>query len=177
MFLNVYQRYISELIDEYHSLLKRQLLILVNRRFGSHLPNLDGYLGQMCRFGDVSFIPYGSDAVVLPKGCEPDYTIIRSMEVMLQFLQHIARHGRGKGDVSIRFSVTTPEAEKEICIIPVQSGLERQAAAWVGDRFTRSPSQMVIFLLDSKEQMQCISADCSHRFAVVTEGGVAFYKK
>lgn len=177
MFLNVYQRYISELIDEYHSLLKRQLLILVNRRFGSHLPNLDGYLGQMCRFGDVSVIPYGSDAVVLPKGSEPDYTIIRSMEVMLQFLQHIVRHGRGKGEVSIRFSVTTPEAEKEICIIPVQSGLERQAAAWVGDRFTRFPSQMVIFLLDSKEQMQCISVDCSHRFAVVTEGGVAFYKK
>lgn len=35
MYLNVFQEYIKELIDEYGTLLKRQLLVMVNSHIGS----------------------------------------------------------------------------------------------------------------------------------------------
>ena len=52
MYLNAYQKYIDELIDEYGALLERQLLAMVNAKFKTTLKNISSYTQQMCTFSD-----------------------------------------------------------------------------------------------------------------------------
>lgn len=177
MFFNAYQKYIAELIDEYGSLLKGQLLRMVNERFHVRLSNLDGYILQMCRFADFAELPQGRDAVILHRRHDPDYDIIRSVEVMLSFLEKLVRHNKSRGYVSVRFCVAAKDGEKEISIVPVKTGAERQVSAYAADKFEAEKSEIVIFLLDNKEQMRLINTDCNCKFALVTESGVVFFKK
>lgn len=177
MFFNAYQKYIAELIDEYGSLLKSQLLQMVNEQFHVRLPNLDGYIVQMCRFADFAELTQGRDTVVLHRGHDPDYDTIRSVEVMLSFLKSLVRHNKSRGYVSIRFYVAAKDGEKEICVIPVKPGAERQVSAYAADKFEAARSEVVIFLLDNKEQMRLMKTDCNCKYAIVTDSGVVFFKK
>jgi len=177
MFFNAYQKYIAELIDEYGSLLKSQLLRMVNQKFHVRLANLDAYIAQMCRFSDFAELPQGGDTVVLHRGHDPDYDAIRSVEVMLGFLKNLVRHNKSRGYVAVRFYVAAKDGEKELCVIPVKTGTERQVNAYAADKFEAARSEIVIFLLDSKEQMRLIQAECNYKFALVTDGGVVFFKK
>lgn len=43
MYLNAYQKYMEELLDEYDSLLLSQLLKAVNNKFGAKLQGIDDY--------------------------------------------------------------------------------------------------------------------------------------
>lgn len=83
--MNAYQKYITELIGEYGSLLKSKLLKLVNHKFKCNLPNLNGYINQFCRFDDFEEIVYGQDTVVLHKVDVPDYDIIALCRLCLVF--------------------------------------------------------------------------------------------
>ena len=177
MFFNAYQKYIAELIDEYGSLLKSQLLRLVNQKFNAGLANLDGYIMQMCCFADFAELPQGGDTVVLHRGHDPDYDAIRSVEVMLGFLKNLVRHNKSRGYVSVRFYVTAKDGEKEICVVPVKTGAEQQVSAYAADKFDAVKSEIVIFLLDNKDQMRLINTDCNCRFALVTDNGAVFFKK
>ena len=177
MFFNAYQKYIAELIDEYGSLLKSQLLRMVNEKFSVRFANLDGYITQMCRFADFAELPQGSDTVVLHRGHDPDYDVIRSVEVMLGFLKNLVRHNKSRSYVSVRFYVAAKDGEKEICVIPVKIGTERQVSAYAADKFAAIENEIVIFLLNDKEQMRSIQAECNCKFALVTDSGVVFFKK
>ena len=177
MFMNAYQKYISELLSEYGSLLKSQLLKLVNHKFKCALPNLNGYVSQLCRFADFEEIVYGRDTIVLHKGDVPDYDMIRSVSVMLSFLESIVMHNKSSGMITIRFYVSSGENDKEISIIPVKQGGEKQAQHFADDKFTDTKCEVVIFLLDNREQKQFIKAKCNCKFAVISEKGPIFYKK
>ena len=177
MFMNSYQQYISELLDEYGALLSRQLLAAVNHKFAVELPNIDGYAAQMCRYGDYEKIAYGADFILCRKSCEPDYDIIRAFDVMLSFQPQVVGHRRSREPVAMRFFVSTLKHDKEMLVIPVKQGGERDISAYAADKFDDDPCVVVIFLLESKEQMKHIHADCNCRYAIITGSGVTFFKK
>ena len=68
MYLNAYQKYMEELLDEYDSLLLSQLLKAVNNKFGAKLQGIDDYAKQMCRYGDYKMTAYGTQYILLRKG-------------------------------------------------------------------------------------------------------------
>lgn len=177
MYLNAYQKYMEELLDEYDSLLLSQLLKAVNNKFGAKLQGIDDYAKQMCRYGDYKMTAYGTQYILLRKGGEPDYDIIRSFDVMLSFLPQIVWHRRGRDPISMRFFVSTLEHDREISVIPVQQGKERMITEYASDKFDDEKCEVVIFLLEIKEQMQRIKPNCNYRYALITKNGVAFYKK
>lgn len=92
MYMNAFQQYIAELLDEYDTLLSRQLLAAVNFKFKLELPNIDGYTMQMCRYGDYAKVANGGDFIFCRKSCEPDYDIIRAFDVMLSFQPKVVWH-------------------------------------------------------------------------------------
>lgn len=173
--MNQYQKQIARLIDEYGCLTKRQLLLLVNTELGTHIPNLDGYISQMCRFADYEKIPYSDGIILTQKGYEPDFEVIRSVEVMLCFLGKIVSHGRGQKPVSIRLFINQGQHMKEISIIPANSGEEQMLSAFAESKFGKGKSGILIFLLDNREQMKLMNVN--GRFAVIEEHGVVFFKK
>ena len=177
MFMNAYQQYIAELLDEYGALLSRQLLAAVNHKFAVELPNIDGYAAQMCRYGDYEKIAYGGDFILCRKSCEPDYEIIRAFDVMLSFQPQVVWHRRSREPVAMRFFVSTLKHDKEMLVIPVKQGGEREISAYAADKFDNDPCVVVIFLLESKEQMKHIRTDCNCRYAIITGSSVAFFKK
>lgn len=177
MYLNAYQKYIDELIDEYGALLERQLLMMVNTKFNTTLKNISSYTQQMCTFSDFKKEPYGNDNIFMNNSAEVDYDIIRSFEVMLKFIPNIISHNKSKGNISIRFFVNVNDNNKEICIIPVKQSYENMISSYVADKFKNERNEVVIFLLDAKEQIKLINADCNCKFSVVTENGAMFFKK
>ena len=176
-FMNAFQQYIAELLDEYGALLSRQLLAAVNHKFAVELPNIDGYAAQMCRYGDYEKTAYGGEFILCRKHCEPDYDIIRAFDVMLSFQPQVVWHRRSREPVAIRFFVSTLKHDKEMLVIPVKPGDEREISAYAVDKFDNNPCEVVIFLLESKEQMKRIHVNCNCRFALITSGGVKFFKK
>lgn len=124
MYMNAYQKYIEELLEEYGPLLQRQLLTMVNHKFRIELPNLDGYAEQMCYYGDYEKYAISNDFVISPKGAETDYDMIRSIDVMLKFLPQVIWHRKSRDFISVRFFVSTLEHDKEISVIPVKQGME-----------------------------------------------------
>lgn len=58
MYLNLYQKYILELLAEYDGLLVRQLEALVKHFKEPHLYNINGYLEQLRRFDKIEIVPY-----------------------------------------------------------------------------------------------------------------------
>lgn len=173
--MNKYQKQIARLVEEYGCLTKRQLLLLVNAELGTHIPNLDGYISQMCRFADYEEIPYTDGIILTGRGREPDFEVIRSAEVILCFLDKIVLHGRGQKPVSVRLFINQEQHMKEISIIPVKSGEEQMLSAFAESKFGKGKSGIVIFLLDNREQMKLMNAN--GRFAVIEKHGVVFFKK
>lgn len=178
MYLNAYQKYFEELIEEYESLLLSQLLRAVNIKFGTELPDITGYAKQMCEFGCYKMTAYGSEFIFHRKDVSPNFDMMRSFEVLLSFLsQQVIWHRRSKAPITIRFFLSTLEHDKEIFIISVQQGKERTVSEYVNDKFDDEKCIVVIFLLEAEEQMQKITATCNFRFALITKDGVVFYKK
>ena len=138
MYLNAYQKYIDELIDEYGALLERQLAVMVNAKFKTNFKSISAYTQQMCTFSDFKKEPYGKEYIFMNNSAEADYDIIRSFEVMLKFVPNIISHNKSKGNISIRFFVNVNDNNKEICIIPVKQGYERMICSYVADKFKKS---------------------------------------
>lgn len=177
MYLNAYQRYAAELIDEYGSLLCRQILAAVNHKFGMTLATFDGYAAQMCRYGEYEMKKPGAGCILCRKGDMPDYDIIRSFDVLAAFLPQVIWHRRSREPTSLRFFIHTAEHDKEAFVIPVRQGKEKLLADYANDTFDKEKCIVVIFLLDTKGQMQKINANLNYRLALITKDGVAFYKK
>ena len=176
MFLNPYQKYIDELINEYGPLQMRQLVLMVNAKFKTQFPNLDGYVAQMERYYGYERVGEGEEALAGISGMQPDYDIIRSVEVMLHFLPQLVWHRKSRGFVIIRFYVDGDNHTREISVIPVKQGEERRVSEYVNDKFSVNKSEVVMYLLEDKSQMKKISSSCYQRFAVITKNGVVFYK-
>ncbi len=176
MYLNLYQQYIAELISEYGSLSKNQLLAMINCKSQWPKSNIDGYIEQMCRFGDYAEMPMRDKSIVYRKGGVIDYDIIRSFDVMVAFLPAVVHHHKSKDNISIIFTISTEQHEKDIFVIPVKLGDERRISIYVNDKFENHKSEVVIFLLEEEKQMQNICADCNHRYAIITKDGVKFMK-
>jgi len=177
MYLNDCQRYMEELVDEYSSLLLSQLLKAVNHKFGLNLRNLNRYANQMRVHGCYQLTAYGTEYILHRKGANPDYDMIRSFEVLLPFLTQATWHRKGRFPVAIRVFIHTIEHDKEISVIPVQQGKEKMLSEYVNDKFENEKCSIIIFLLETEEQMKKINAKCNYRFALVTKEGVVFYKK
>lgn len=175
MYMNVFQKRIALLIDEYGGLTKKQLLTIINAEFGSELPNLDRYIGQMCKFDDYEEITFFSGSVLVRKGTEPDYDTVRSLEVMLCFFPDVISHHKARSPVALRFYKNSGQNMKEISVIPVKYGDEMSVSSFVQDKFTEEKSEVVIFLLESREQMKLIKAN--GKFAVIEKQAVKFFKK
>ncbi len=175
MYMNQCQKEIARLIDEYGCLTKQQLLPIVNAKLGTHIPNLDGYISQMCRFADYEEIPYSNDTILTEKGCGPDFDMIRSMEVMLCFLNKIILHRRGQSPVSIRLFINQEQQMKGISIIPVKIGEEWVVPAFSEHKYSRENGETVIFLLENREQIKLMHVN--GRFAIIEKQGVVFFKK
>lgn len=175
MYMNQYQKQIARLIDEYGSLTKSQLLLLVNAELGTHIPNLDGYISQMCHFTDYEEIPYAESTILLRKGCEPDYDVIRSVSVMLCFVDKIVSHGRGRKPVSVRLFISREQHIQQISIIPVNQGEEQMLSTFAEDRIGNDKNSIVIFLIKDREQIKLMNTNS--RFAVIEKQGVVFFKK
>lgn len=177
MYLNAYQQYIDTLIEEYGSLLCRQLLVAVNHEFKTSIPSVFGYVSQMCRYGDYEIVTYGTDHILFRKGEEPDYDMIRAFDVMLSFYPQVIWHRKSRAPIALRFMISTLKHDKEIFVIPVQQGTERTVSEYVNDKFDNEKCEVVIFLLEVQEQMQRVRVSCNFRFALITKDGVVFYKK
>ncbi len=177
MYLNAYQKYIAELLCEYETLLCRQLLTAVNAKFDVSLKDLNGYTDQMCSYSEYKKIPYGDDFVLCLKSSEPNFDVIRSFEVVTSFFKSIKWHRKGREPVTIRFMMATKDHDREVFVIPVKQGEEKYICDYVSDKFNESKCEMVIFLLETKEQMKLINASCNFRFALITKLGTVFYKK
>ncbi len=173
MFYNPYQRYIKELLDEYGALTKEQLRRAVNIRFWRNFKSIDAYLEQMCRFDDFQM----QGGLMLPGGTPPDYDVVRAFEVLLCFLTDNVRHYRAKGCAAIRFVVPGDTHDKDICIIPVRLGSEKSVSDYADDKFSDDKCEVVIFLVDEKEQIGKIKTGCNCKFAMVTAGGTQFFKR
>lgn len=181
MYLNPYQKYIMELLIEYGSLMQRQLLKLVNAKFKVLLPNIDRYIEQLCKFGDCEKNGDGDDAIISIRSvdenkAEPNYDIIRSVDVLIAFLPKVIWHRKSRSFVAVRFFISTYKHDKAVSVIPVKEGFEKEIESFTEDNFTYASSEIVIFLLEDSKQMKKINPGCYHRFAIIGKEGVTFYK-
>ena len=176
VFLNPYQKYIDELISEYGPLPIRQLVSLVNSKFRTNFTDLDRYVMQMIKYYDYQRAGMDDEGLVYARGMQPDYDVIRSVEVMLAFGSQLLIHRKGREYVSVRFYVNHNNHTREVSVIPVRQGEEKFLSAYADDKFADSKSSITMFLLEDKAQMKSITAQCNHRFAVIGKGGVSFYK-
>lgn len=177
MYYNKYQEYIKELIDEYGPLLKRQILAMVNANFETKFENIDTYIRQMCIFGDFEIQVKSKNQIFGYKGEEPNFDIIRSFDVMIEFLPNVKLHRRCKEMFTISYFVENENQLKEISVIPVKSGLEWAAATYADDKIKDIKCEIVIFLIEDKKQIKLINTECNARFAILDEKGVVFYTR
>lgn len=176
MFLNPYQKYIDELINEYGPLYMRQLVNLVNAKFKTRFENLNVYISQMERYYNYELTDEGREMLVCIRGMHPDYNIIRSMDVMLYFINHVVWHRRSGDYVSIRFYIDSDGHTREVSVIPVKKGEEKRISDYVTDKFTNDKSEVIMYLLEEKSQIKKITSKRYQRFAYITKKGVIFYK-
>ena len=181
MYLNPYQKYIMELLVEYGTLMQRQILKLVNANFKISLPNIDRYVEQLCKFGDCEKNGEGDDAIISIRSAdgnptEPNYDIIRSIDVLIAFLPKVIWHRRSRGFVSVHFFISTYKHDKAVSVVPVREGFEKEIESFIEDNFTYANSEIVIFLLEDSKQMKKLNPGCYHRFAVIGKEGITFYK-
>lgn len=176
MYMNPYQQYIRDLLDEYGALLKRQLLKMINFKFRTQKSSIDGYILQMCRYADYEVVAIGADDAVCQKGTEPDYDIIRSFDVLLAFMPKAQYHRKSRDFISIVFIIETDECDKEVFVIPVKAGHEKAVSSFTNDKFDNEKNEVVIFLLEDKEQIKRLQTNSNHKFAVIEKSGVKFIK-
>lgn len=177
MYLNAYQRYMISLVKEYGPLKQRQIEYMANLHFERKLPNLDGYIRQLCQFGDFQRQRYEGEMYVGYKGDTPDPIISDAFEVMMQFGSNVVAHHRGKDLAAICFLVRAKEQTKEVCVLPVVPGDEYAVTAFAEDSSFYGNGRLVIFLIARKEQMRSVRTKENHKFALVGGGTVIFFEK
>lgn len=175
MYYNKIQEYMIELINEYGPLLKRQLLIMANSKFSVRMKNIDGYSSQLCQYGSFENGWIGDEEYLGYRGIEPNYDMIRSVDVMNKFLPDIKAHRKSRQPVTIRFVAGVGKHEKDISIIPVKSGEEPVIQSYVKDKYVNAKSEIVIFLIEEKNQIDILDVNCNARFALIDKSGVALY--
>lgn len=185
MYLNLYQKYILELLGEYGGLLKRQLEVLVKHFKEPHLRNIDGYLKQLHRFEEIQFVGYMDDVAVVLKGGKTDADMINSFDVMLSFTDYLIGFEKGIKPVALRFCVNfNGKNEREINVVPISIGKEKETAVYAdnyavsidddADKISYPP--LWIFVLQDKRQMSMIKEKTNFSFAVIENGNVEFYE-
>lgn len=85
MYLNLYQKYILELLAEYDGLPERQLEALVKHFKEPHLYNINGYLKQLRIFNRIEIVPYKSEKAVILSGRSVNENMITAFDIMLNF--------------------------------------------------------------------------------------------
>lgn len=105
MYLNLYQKYILELLTEYGGLLKRQLEVMVKHFKESHLYNIDGYLEQLRRFGRIEFADCKGECAVILPGREINEVVVTAFDIMLNFLDYLIGCEVGIEPVILRFYI------------------------------------------------------------------------
>lgn len=185
MYLNLYQKYILELLREYGGLLKRQLEMLVKHFKEPHLRNIDGYLEQLHRFEKIQFIGYMGEVAVVLKCGKPNKDMINAFDVMLNFKDYLIGFEKGIKPVTLRFYVDfNNKNEREINVVPVEVGKEKETAIYAdnyvvitdddADKISYPP--LWIFVIQDKRQMSLIKAKTNFSFAVAENGKVEFYE-
>ncbi len=177
MYMNACQKYIYDLILEYGSLLKRQLLTMINFKFNTRLSNINGYIAQMCIYSDITVLNDNNDEIVLRKETEPDYDMIRSFDIMLAFMPKIEYPRKSRSFVSITFYINSGTSIKKVAVIPVKESMEKVIASFAEDKFGDEKKDVVIFLLDSRKQLRLVRSECNHKFAIIDKKGVSFLKE
>lgn len=177
MYLNAFQKIIKELLDEYDSLLIRQLIVYGNDRLKTRIKNIDNYVRQMCLHGDYEKVEVGHEVALCKKGSEPDYDIIRSFDVMLSFVKDVISHRKSKNPTSIHFFVRTKTHDKEMIVLPIKNGDEKFVISYANNEFSDEKCEVVLFLLDDRTQMKIINSSCNYRLVLITKNGVEFFKK
>ncbi len=177
MYLNTYQKRLVGLVEEYGCLKRRQLEYMVNMYSERKLPNLDGYINQLCQFGGFQKVLHGNEIYVGYKGTEPDPVISDAFEVMMQFAPNILSHSRGRSPAAICFLVQAKEQKKEVRVIPVPPGEESVICAFAEDSAVSDKSRLDIFLLCQKEQMRKMIPKCRYKFALVGGDKVSFFER
>ncbi len=185
MYLNLYQKYILQLIREYDGLLKRQLEAMVKHFKEPHLYNIDGYLEQLRRFEKIKIVPYkGEDTVILPSG-RINENMITAFDIMLKFLDYLEKFEAGINPVILRFYIKPNDnSEQEINIVPVEIGKENTLAQYAeryvvniaedADKISYPPSW--IFIIQDKKQMSLIKPKADYSFVIVENGEPVFYE-
>lgn len=185
MYLNLYQKYILELLREYGGILKRQLEMLVKHFKEPHLRNIDGYLEQLRRFEKIQFVGYMGEVAVVLKGGKPNKDMINAFDVMLNFKDYLIGFEKGFKPVILRFYVNfNNKNEREINVVPIKVGKEKEKAIYAdnyvvitdddADKISYPP--LWIFVIQDKRQMSLIKAKTNFSFAVIENGNVEFYE-
>ena len=185
MYLNLYQKYILELLEEYSGLLKRQLEFMVKRFKEPYLRDINGYVHQLNRFEKIQCADYmGEEALILP-GRKIDGNIIAAFDVMMEFSECLIHHELGNPPVLIRFFISPDgKREQELNIVPVPKGRESTAvhyAEWYvinladnADKISYPPSW--IFVIQDKQQMSLIKPKAEYSFVIIENGKPVFYE-
>lgn len=175
MYINRYQKYMLELLDEYGCLKKSQLAFTVINNVENRLKHVDGYLSQLHRFDRVHMAPCGEDYYVSLPGIEPDYHVIQAFDVLMEFNEQLVSHERGKSPVAIRLYLQTGlEKVRDVYVIPVDYGNEKILEEFAQENFSEG-NGFVIFLVFSKQQMNEISPECDYSFAIKNGEEIIFF--
>lgn len=185
MYLNLYQKYILELLDEYGGLLKRQLEFMVKRFKEPYLRDINGYVYQLRRFEKVYCADYmGEEAVILP-GREIDGNIIAAFDIMLEFAECLAVHSKGENAVSLQFCLKPDiNTMQEVKVVSVMQGEEQKAITYAEEYISSLGNKDIqdgnyplwIFHIQSKKQMKMLNTELDHSFAIIKKRKVFFYK-
>lgn len=175
MYYNPYQEKMKALLEEYGPLLKRQFLELLNKTNSYQLKNVDGYSRQMCQFGNYETGWIGEEEYIGIKGSEPNIDMIRSFDVLLTFMPDVVSYRRSKPPVTIRFCAGDVEHEKDIFILPVKPGEEEETVRFAADKIEVWKSEIVIFLIEDKSQIDSLKIDANAKYAMIDKNGVSFY--
>lgn len=185
MYLNLYQKYILELLEEYGGLLKRQLEFMVKRFKEPYLRDINGYVYQLRRFEKVWCADYmGEEAVILP-GREIDGNIIAAFDIMLEFAEYLVHYEIGKSPVVMRFFINPDSKnEQEINVISALQGQEQEISYYAeryevdttenADKISNAPAW--IFLIQDIQQMKLISPKAEYSFVIMENGKPVFYE-
>lgn len=65
---------------------------------------------------------------------------------------------------------------KEMSIIPVKKGMEKNVSRYVEDQFENAKCEVVIFLIECREQMRRLNVACNCKFAIMGRNGIEFFK-
>ena len=186
MYINLYQKYILELLSEFDGLLVRQLAFMVRHFKEPRLQNIDGYLEQLRLFNRIEIVPYkGEDAVILPGGSINEYMVM-AFDIMLQFIDYLKDFEKGDNTVLLRFYITADkDNEQEINIVPVEIGREYIVTKYAdeyavnisdsADKLSHPPSW--IFVIQDKKQMNLINPDTDSSFVLASDRETVFYER